>query len=705
MKLTTFLQFIFFAIAVNAAGWTRYSHEYYASNNCKLAVDKVADFCGKPEAAKKYACICKNKNALVSWLNCGFEYFPNISQESYVQSVIDQCLANSKVNSTTMNEKYLMKLYDDNKSKIVDVKNFTSPDFPKNNTAFPISGKKISKTAILGYQSSRNRWGNVSASHYLGIGFVAACGAIGLIAGLINWSIRFRLIDSLPKILKKNVTLALFGKNHLHSNSNILGVNPDRLETILIGAMLLFSILANFILGYNYMEGDTIFAKKQTGLSRYYGDRSAILCSYQLPLLFLFPGRNNFFQYITRWKQARFVTFHKWLARIVIAEVLIHSFALGSQTASLPKFSQRIDKAYFREGIAATVFGFSILILSFGYIRKFYYELFLFIHIVFVACFLWLSYLHALDQNYQQFYWACCGVWIFDRFIRILRILSFGVKKVEVEYFPGEEIIKLSVPKSSLQKPHPGSHAFIHFLTPTKFLQSHPFTAYPSPTDSNIFHFNCRVKKGITRYIADKCKSSGKNKISMKILIDGFYGEQSPYQNYDKTVLITGGTGLSGPYYHAKNLSVIDSNREVKLYWSIKSYQGVKSYLNEILSFKDTIVKPIIYISKPEINSTTTSSDDNEKRDSNSQLDSQLINGDELDDEKVNKLLSSFAEIRHGRMVASEIVQNEINESKGSIAFGACAHTEVVDEIRTTVANCLSSTTNRVDYYEEMQLW
>ena len=189
--------------------------------------------------------------------------------------------------------------------------------------------------------------------------------------------------------------------------------------------------------------------------------------------------------------------------------------------------------------------------------------------------------------------------------------------------------------------------------------------------------------------------ASPDGKITMKVAIDGFYGEQSPYQNYDKVVLITGGTGLSGPFYHAKELSQKTPEKEIKLYWSVRTYQSIKSYLPELLSLKDTNVKPIIYVGKPELSSISTSSDDNKEKDSTSDVNS---------DDAITSALS-FAEFRHGRLPASEIVVNEVNEANGSIAFGACAHPESVDEVRRTVASVVTSVSHRVDYFEEMQMW
>lgn len=696
MNLLHLLQLTLLLVTVHAKEWTAYSNQYYAVNGCKLSLDKAADFCGKPEG-KKFNCICKNKYALTSWMNCGYEYFTEFSKNTIDKEIISFChsKANSNLTVDDINE-----IYDKYSSKIVNIDTLDS--FNSTSPKFPIEGKAVKKYAVNAYWTYKNRYGNLSTSHYMGIAFVAAVGFVTLCAGILNWLQRFSrsytnaMVGTIPNGIRKHFILGLLGK-HLQSSKVIGGINPDRVEAFFIFLMFLYSILCCSIMGFSYHEGDISFKTYQAGMSRYYGDRSCILLSYQLPLLFIFPGRNNFFQYITRWKYSRFVTFHKWLARIIFLEILIHSFAFSSQTYALHK-ATRFATDWYREGIVATVSGGFILILASGAIRRYSYEFFFAAHVVLVVMFLWTAWRHAQSQDYEDFYWACCAVWIFDRFVRICRIGTFGgPKTAEIEYFPSENVIKIAIPESKFLKPSPGSHAFIHFLTPLRFWQSHPFTAYPSASQPGYINFTCRVKNGMTKYIAEKCKGNEKNKTSMKVMVDGFYGEQSEYQNFDKTVFITGGTGISGLYYHVKNLLQKDTMQEIKLYWCVRKYEDVKSYLPELMTLKDTKVKPVIYISQPESHYVTTSSDDNEIKDE--------ISMEHFDkDESITELMD-FVEIRHNRMCASEIVDFEISEATGTVAFGACAHPEVVDEVRRHIARNLDKSPKRIQYFEEMQQW
>lgn len=693
MKLGHFLEATLLATLVSADKWTRYTDDYYAAIGCKLAVDKSADFCGTPELAKKYKCICKNKYAMASWAYCA-SAFPEVDQSGFNEQIVEMCQENANQTWTSDQIKANLVKYN---STIVNIESDFS--FNKTSPQFAVTGKKLKKLAYTNFISYKHRWDNVNNSHYMGIAFVSAVGAVTLLAGLINWSLRLSrrysnaVVGRVPNFFRKYFTLGLIG-NHLHVNK-LQGINPDRIEAFFIFIMFLYSILCCTIIGFNYYPGDTVFATYQAGTSRYYGDRACIILSYQMPLLFIFPGRNNFFQYITRWKYSRFVTFHKWLGRIIMMEIFIHAFAMASQTYALDKFT-RFGTDWYREGITACVCAAIIIVLAAGPIRRFYYELFLAVHVVLVVMFLWTAWRHAYSQDYQDFYWACCAVWIFDTVVRFVRIVLFGgPKTAEIELFPGEDVLKITVPASKILKGTPGSHAFIHFLTPLRFWQSHPFTVYPSETQDSAVTFTCRVKKGMTKFLADKCKSSGNNKISMKICVDGYYGEQSPYHFYDKTVFITGGTGIAGPYFHAKKLVQSDSNREVKLYWSVRTYECIRWFVPELLTFKDTQLKPVIFVSQPENNSSSTSSDDNEKKESD-------VDSVEKDD--ILKQLD-FVEIKHGRLSVAEIVNSEISSSTGSVAFGACAHTQVVDDVRRTVANSLDLSTHKIEYFEEMQSW
>ena len=54
-------------------------------------------------------------------------------------------------------------------------------------------------------------------------------------------------------------------------------------------------------------------------------DRAGILALANMPILWVFAGRNDIFLWLTGWSFATYNSFHRWVARIVIVQVIIHS--------------------------------------------------------------------------------------------------------------------------------------------------------------------------------------------------------------------------------------------------------------------------------------------------------------------------------------------------------------------------------------------
>lgn len=57
-----------------------------------------------------------------------------------------------------------------------------------------------------------------------------------------------------------------------------------------------------------------------------------------------------------------------------------------------------------------------------------------------------------------------------------------------------------------------------------------------------------------------------------------------------------------------------------------------------------------------------------------------------------------------GRPDIDKIITKEINSTKHSIAFATCAHPCMVDDVRNSVRNQLS-TNQRVELFEQVQSW
>jgi hypothetical protein len=63
---------------------------------------------------------------------------------------------------------------------------------------------------------------------------------------------------------------------------------------------------------------------------RYFADRLGNLMSASLPWLWLFAARNNPFLYLTGWSYRTFNIFHRWIARILVVEAIVHGSSFSA---------------------------------------------------------------------------------------------------------------------------------------------------------------------------------------------------------------------------------------------------------------------------------------------------------------------------------------------------------------------------------------
>jgi hypothetical protein len=68
----------------------------------------------------------------------------------------------------------------------------------------------------------------------------------------------------------------------------------------------------------------TSWPKKSRQTWTYVSDRAAVIAVSNLPLLFVFASRNDVFLWLTGWSFATFNMFHRWIARVVTVEALLH---------------------------------------------------------------------------------------------------------------------------------------------------------------------------------------------------------------------------------------------------------------------------------------------------------------------------------------------------------------------------------------------
>ncbi|KAH3666366.1 hypothetical protein OGAPHI_003557, partial [Ogataea philodendri] len=91
----------------------------------------------------------------------------------------------------------------------------------------------------------------------------------------------------------------------------------------------------------------------------------------------------------------------------------------------------------------------------------------------------------------------------------------FGSQEAEITDV-GQDTFKVSVVnKTKWFAPFPGAFAYLYFITPALFLQSHPFTVFQSIKNKNQALIFIKTKTGVTKRIKEKIDTTSDGKLKL----------------------------------------------------------------------------------------------------------------------------------------------------------------------------------------------
>lgn len=690
-------------LAAKGAPFARFEQLEIALNSCGIHLIGFS-FCQEIEDDKfiQTKCLCTNENALATAAHCYLNAYPD-----QIHNFISMCNLKYDVQLTRSQFDDAVNFYNDHAK--LEPKPQGPPNAPPLFIDHPL---KLNDTKVFVYREMYDMFlGNYNRSIVYGFYLSLFWAVVLAMAAMGNWTkILFpkfcnRFTGRRSAWIRKKITLpALFGRYKTNEKPFLKIFDllvPTRAETLILVA---FSILVIFLTFHNihYVEGDPFYNKKMA-LLRYYAIRTGILGSYLLPFSVLFAGRNNILQWITRWEYATFVTFHRWISRIMVILILIHSNNYAVMLHG--KMSKKLREPFVLWGVFGTYCGIIILIQALLVLRRRWYEAFLVLHILLALGYVVGSWIHVRDLYFLWFFYCSAWLWFSDRIIRLYRLATFGFPIAEVELFE-DRTLKVSVKKPEGFEAEGGGHCFLHFLQWHCFWQSHPFT-YTVVGEDIVFYV--KVKEGVTLTLEKFLESNPKKTAHIRVAVEGSYGEATPASRYDSGVYIAGGNGIPGIFAEAIEAAETlehDSTRKVKLIWVVREYHSLLWFYHELLSLKDSAVEVEIYVTRPTNRLNPPGKGEAMALLHNTYTHELYLSSSDVDDPvKQLKKDLEHVEFKEGRPDIPGIVTQAVKESPGSVAFVTCGHPIMVDDLRHEVVQVLGKNSRRVDFFEQLQVW
>ncbi|OXB35641.1 ferric-chelate reductase [Cryptococcus neoformans] len=262
--------------------------------------------------------------------------------------------------------------------------------------------------------------------------------------------------------------------------------------------------------------------------------------------------------------------FHRWIAIVTAFQGMAHSIAWTWIERDV--IALMFQEMYWKAGIFP--------------IRDKWYEFFLIAHIVLALATLTLLFYHVTvyGTDYNGWLRGCVAVWVFDRFIRIVRVqvLSFkavaGNNAVMVATGGEKGLIRLTVTSSIRHIPKPGQHYYIYTPMSITPWEDHPFTigSWEVDKSSTTLHFLMGTKDGATRRMRKMVNKAISGQADLRVLVEGPYGHTSPVYRFENVPFIAGGSGITAalPYLHdlVSRRSIGKCvTKKVTLVWSLRT--------------------------------------------------------------------------------------------------------------------------------------
>ena len=280
----------------------------------------------------------------------------------------------------------------------------------------------------------------------------------------------------------------LFGTKHDTPVLFGLAQVPKRGQALFIFYFLVINIMFSSV-NYEYTNPNIWYPdNKWRWMVMLVSNRLGLLSFANLPLVFLYAGRNNFLLWVTNWSHSTFLLIHRWIAAIATLQAILHSIIYLHAYVKAGTHASESKKPFWYWGAIATI-GMSILLpTSVLPIRKRLYELFLAWHVaisvlVVAGCYWHILFEYQHQWGYETWIIIVMAVWGFDRVFRFLRLARHGVQRAEVTIVD-DEYIRVHVPHVTSS-----GYAYLYFPTLTwRVWENHPFSVASTmlPASTNL---------------------------------------------------------------------------------------------------------------------------------------------------------------------------------------------------------------------------
>ncbi|KAL5086977.1 hypothetical protein Trisim1_008540 [Trichoderma cf. simile WF8] len=372
------------------------------------------------------------------------------------------------------------------------------------------------------------------------------------------------------------------------------------------------AIIVFFYLAINIIVTFTDIDNSVITMNSNLAARAAWMAIANLVVLIFLALKNTPLAFLTAWSYERLNILHQIAGSTCIIFVIIHASCYSSYFG----FAGRISVLREESVIYGEIAGASFFIVGFAgmVIRRWWYELFYYVHISFWIIAIVMVGLHQPNFGEKIVYVVIvtAGIWVLDRLVRVARLLIYSANNSAVLTPLPNGGTRVTLKKAPLGAVS-GQHCFL-WIPSIRTCETHPFTIAAMDPLEFVVNSHDGFTQDLHQYAL---KHPG---ATVKASVEGSYGTLPDTSEYDRVVLVAGGSGSTFTFGMAlnmlKNVASTQLEKKITFIWMVK----YESHLKWFASHLDTLAKD----SRVELELYVTRSSE-EKEDSETRPDSMPV--------------------------------------------------------------------------------
>ncbi|KAL0942184.1 ferric reductase transmembrane component 5 [Colletotrichum truncatum] len=353
-------------------------------------------------------------------------------------------------------------------------------------------------------------------------------------------------------------------------------------------AVAIIYVLINIVLAVTYLD-DSVLPYLTV-----FGARAGWLAIANILFVIFLSMKNTPLGYLTAWSYERLNVLHQIAGYVTMALIILHGATYSSyfiQSGNLARL--RVHEEIY--GIASG-FTFLTLVLAGAIVRLWYYELFYILHVSFFAISMVLVGLHQPEMTKKIIVITVLGMgfWLFDRILRFIRVVFYSFNNTATLHPLPHGGTRVVLKKAPLLA-NSGEHCFL-WIPKIRAFEMHPFTiASMDPLEFVINSYD-----GFTSDLHEYASCNPGT--TVKASVEGSYGTFPDAVDYDKIVMIAGGSGASFTFGTALNLLKRikqGSKHSIVFVWMVKDPARLEWFSSSLATIRHALNSSVeLYVTR-----------------------------------------------------------------------------------------------------------